>query len=181
MKNNKIATGLALFILLCIVMALVSPNTDSSSFSVGDVGTTQVQNTKQIISTSLNEDIQLGGLSYTVEGSSEEKIIQSTYGSPVSAKEGAKFVIVDLTVMNEGTTDFTLFPDDFFFLEDSQGRRFQTYDDTIGAINNYLNVRSISPGIKEDGKLVYEVPESATSYKFIGVPKSGDAYSVTLK
>jgi hypothetical protein len=65
---------------------------------------------------------------------------------------------------------------------DSQERFYQPYDDTIGNINNYLDVRDLPPSIAENGVIVYEIPNDATSYAF-AVDKAGtnDRYLVKLK
>lgn len=76
----------------------------------------------------------------------------------------------------------TFFPDDMLSLADDQGKKFKTYEDTIGNIENYLNVQDLSPSIVKKGVLVYEVPEATTVYDlFIENKGTKEVYQVKLK
>ncbi|MEI6711640.1 MAG: hypothetical protein WCK88_05685 [bacterium] len=48
---------------------------------------------------------------------------------------------------------------------DDKNRTYNPYE-TIGKIDNYLQMRELAPGIPENGKMVYEVPKDSTSYYF---------------
>lgn len=78
--------------------------------------------------------------------------------------------MVDVDVTNILNETFTFYPG--MKLLDSEGREFDTYEDTIGSIDNYLNVRDLSPSIKESGVLLYQAPESSTDFK-LTAPKDG--------
>jgi hypothetical protein len=43
---------------------------------------------------------------------------------------------------------------------------FETYEDTIGSVDNYLSVIELSLGRAEDGVLVFEIPQESDSHSF---------------
>lgn len=63
---------------------------------------------------------------------------------------------------------------------DEQGRTFNPYD-SISSVDNYLNMRELSPSIPENGKIVYEIPKDATKYYFV-IQKGGtnEEYHIAL-
>jgi len=67
-------------------------------------------------------------------------------------------------------------------LEDNFDRQYSTYSDSIGSVDNYLNVRTLSPGVKENGNIVYEIPSDSTGYSLL-VLKAGtnETYKIVLK
>jgi len=136
----------------------------------------------QVIEKKVGDEIILSALKFKISKTEEKQTISSGYGSPKTAKEGAKFVIVNLAVTNITNTKFSFFPDDGFRLVDNQKREFTAYSDTIGSIANYLNSRELSPSINEAGVIVYEIPSDATNYSIV-VGKSGtkELYKIVLK
>ncbi|EKE05097.1 MAG: hypothetical protein ACD_19C00426G0119 [uncultured bacterium] len=136
----------------------------------------------QVIEKGIGDEIVLSTLKFKVNKVEEKQTIGGGYGTPKVAKEGAKFVIINLSVTNITDSKFTFFPDDGFRLVDDQKREFTTYPDTIGGIANYLNVRELSPSLAETGVIVYEIPSDAVNYSLFG-GKGGtkDLYKVVLK
>lgn len=121
----------------------------------------------QIIEKNIGDEVVLSALKFKVIKAEEKQTISSSYGGPKTAKEGAKLVIVTLSVTNITDAKFTFFPDDGFILVDNLKREFTTYPDTIGSIDNYLNSRDLPPSITETGVIVYEIPTDATSYSIL--------------
>lgn len=65
---------------------------------------------------------------------------------------------------------------------DNKDREFKTYSDTIGAIDDYLDYKELSPSIKVTGNWVYELPADAISYKLIsGKSGTNELYEILLK
>lgn len=54
-----------------------------------------------------------------------------------------------------------------FTLRDGEHRYYDEYEGTIGAIENYIDMRNIGPSLTENGVLVYEVPEDAKDFSLI--------------
>lgn len=135
----------------------------------------------ETISKTMGDEVALATLKFKVNGVKEASTISSGYGSPKTAKNGAKFVVVELGVENTTNSSFDFFPDDGLRLVDSQKREFTTYPDSVGGVTNYLNVRKLAPGVVESGVIVYEVPENASNYSLV-TSKAGanELYQVNL-
>jgi hypothetical protein len=136
----------------------------------------------QVVEKKVGDEIVLTALKFKVNSVEEKQTISSGYGSPKTAKTGAKFIIIELTVTNITNTDFTFYPDDGFRLVDGQKREFTTYPDTIGGIDKYIISRKLSPSVSESGFIVYEIPSDATSYSLVaGKTGTKELYKVLLK
>ena len=134
------------------------------------------------IDKTIGEEIVLATIKFKVNSSSEKQTLGGSFGSPAIAKEGARFVVIEMNVVNITDAPFTFFPDDGFRLIDNNGRQFTTYGDTIVKVENYLNVRELSPGIMETGVLVYEIPQDSSSYSLVvGKGGTSEIYRVKLK
>lgn len=135
---------------------------------------------KNAIVKGVGDEVVLAKIKFKVDKVQEQETINNRYNS-INAKEGAKFVIVNLSITNL-TKDGLSFPEEVFILIDNQDRKFKIYRDTIGNIDNYFNVRELSPGILEKGVVVYEIPADTISYSFV-VRKAGtnELYRVVLK
>lgn len=133
-----------------------------------------------IIEKGIGDEITLTTIKLKVTKAEETQTLTATYGSPTLAKEDAKFVLVSLDITNITKSGFSMPPN--LLLVDNQGREFNTYSDSIGAIDDYLDYRDLSPSIKESGRFIYELPKDATSYYMI-VGKSGtsDVYKIILE
>lgn len=130
----------------------------------------------------IGDELTLSSLTLKVNNVEETQTLSSDYSTPKTAKEGTKFVIVDLTVKNITNSAFTFFPNDGIIITDTQKREYKAYDNAIGSVKNYLNVRELSPSIVETGVVVYELPNDATSYSLV-TSKAGskDLYKIVLK
>jgi len=134
------------------------------------------------IEKNIKDEIELATIRFKVNSIEERQTLSGGFGTPAIAKENAKFVVVNLSITNTTDTDFTFLPSDGFRLVDNKERQFTTYRDTIGNVENYLNVRKLAPSIAESGVLVYEMPKDAISYSLL-VAKGGtnEIYKVNLK
>ena len=146
-----------------------------------DSSTGELSKEKKIVDKKLGEEVDITKMKITVNKSEEKNSISSEFGAK-SAKDGTKFVIVSLKVVNTTDGKFTFSPNDSLQLVDSQNRKYETYEDTIMNVDNYLDVRELSPSISESGVLVYEVPNDSTSYGIL-IDKDGsnERFRVGLK
>lgn len=134
------------------------------------------------IEKNIGDTIEFAIIKFKANGVKETQTLTGGSFRPAIAKENAKFVIIDLSITNITDANFTFFPDDGFRLVDNKERQFTTYGDTIGSIENYLNVRELAPSITENGVLVYEIPKDATGYSLvIGKAGTNEIYKVILK
>ncbi len=139
-----------------------------------------------IVEKNIGNEVELATIKFKINKIEEKYVLtkacQYFCDEPIVAQENTKFVIIDMNIINITKTDFLFFPDDGFRLIDNQERQFTTYDDTIGSIDNYLDVRKLSPSITEKGVIVYNIPEDVTSYNvFVGKAGTNEIYKVILK
>ena len=133
-----------------------------------------------IIPKTVGDEITLATIKLKVNKVEEKQTLTPEYGSPKTAKEGAKFVIVNADLTNITNKAFNMSPN--LVIVDNKDREFKTYSESIGAIGNLLDYKELSPSIKENGNWVYELPTDSTSYKLV-TGKSGtkELYQIQLK
>jgi hypothetical protein len=142
----------------------------------------EIQDEYVFIEKSIGDEIEFATIKVKVNGIKERQTLSGSFGTPAIAKENAKFVVIDLSITNIIDANFTFFPDNGFRLVDNKERQFVTYEDTIGSVENYLNVRELAPSIKESGVIVYEIPKDAISYSLLaGKGGTNEIYKVILK
>lgn len=150
--------------------------------AIRDVFSTDVTPTKNtnIIEKKIGEEFELSTVKIKIKSIDERQVISNQYSSPVVAKENTKFVVVNMDVTNITKDTFSSPSGDIIL--DSQERSYKEYPDTIGNIDNYLDMRDLSPSITENGVEVWELPNDATSYAIV-FDKTGtnDRYMVKLK
>lgn len=140
-------------------------------------------NKEKIINKNMGDIIELTTVSYKINGAKEQQMISSAnmFSTPVTAKNGAKFVVIDIGITNTTNSSFYV-PTDGFMLIDNSDRIFQPFDNTIGNIDNYLNSRKLSPSIEETGVLVFQIPQDATQYSLVTAKAGTDeVYKTRLK
>lgn len=133
----------------------------------------------EIIESPASDEIVLSTMKVKVVGSEEKQILIPKYGSPKTAKEGAKYVVVNIKATNI-TNDRFDFPSDFPVLVDDQERKFHTNLET--SLDNYLMYRALGPAIPEQGYVIFEVPSDLSAYS-LWMAKDGTnkVYTVKLK
>lgn len=157
-------------------------NTNSSPSPTPESVVEAAKKESVVINKAIGDEIMLATGTIKINKSEETQTVGSKYSSPKIAKEGTKFVIVNLDVTNTTKGEFMFYPDDVFLLVDDQKREFRVYGESIGALDDYLNVRTLSPSIKENGNIMYEIPNDATSYSLV-TSKGGtkELYLIKLK
>lgn len=132
-----------------------------------------------IIEKKVGDEITFATLKLKVNTVAEQQTLTSKFSSPVIADAGTKFVVINLDVTNTINQPFTF--DNNIPLIDGKGRQFSPYANSIGSIDNYMAMRTLSPGIKENGNLVYQLPNDATAYSLmIGKGGTNDYYKILL-
>ena len=100
----------------------------------------------------------------------------------VTARNGAKFILIEAEISNTGKESLSLY-DSSFPLFDNKDRKYtptQVYN--VGLSGNYLTSQYPKPGFSEKGKLVYEIPNDSIDV-YIQIPKKDtqDVYNFKLK
>ncbi|SCZ81149.1 DUF4352 domain-containing protein [Acidaminobacter hydrogenoformans] len=126
----------------------------------------------------VGDEVEFATILFKVKSVNETKAIKSTY-SEAEAQEGAKYVVLEVEVTNITKENITFDP--LFILIDQEERNFEVSDDTW-ILDDSMVYRELAPSIKENGVLVYEVPEDATSYVIAaGKADTNEAYKIVLK
>ncbi len=200
MTRKKLLLGLAFIIVLIIGFVLGMEykayqirSAISNAFSNTSTNQTINENSETVmdqakkeekvtIEKTVGDEIVLATGNIKINKSEEEQTLSSRYGTPKVASEGTKFIVVNMEVTNTTKSEFTFSPDDVFILIDDQGREYKTYENSIGAVDGYLNYKKLSPSVKQTGVLIYEIPADAANYSLI-TSKAGtnELYRITLK
>jgi len=144
-------------------------------------GGQEAQDEYVFIEKSIGDEIEFATIKAKVNGVKERQTLSGSFGTPAIAKENAKFVVISLSITNTTDANFTFLPDGFR-LVDNEERQFTTYDDTIGSVENYLNVRELTPSITESGVIVYEIPKDVINYSLLaGKGGTNEIYKINLK
>lgn len=134
---------------------------------------------KIIITKAVGDEVILATINLKVNRVQEQANLSAKYSSPKTAKEGAKFVVVNLDITNTTNKAFTFEPN--LLVIDNKGREFKPYS-SIGSIDDYIDYKEISPSIKETGNMVFELPNDATSYNLVsGKSGTNEIYQIVLK
>lgn len=119
----------------------------------------------------IGEDVLLDTVRVRVNGALEQQAISPQWGAPVTAKSGAKFVVINIDATNITRDGLDIFwsitLDRWLWLVDQMGRRFTVNASASIPADNSLFARRLAPGITENGVLVFEVPTDTTSYRLV--------------
>lgn len=147
MKNHIFLLGLlSLFILFSGCTASIDDGTLSGSTSVGSVNSGASSNLINITIeySSSTDNILVGSNEYIVD----------------QAKSGNTFLVVDMTITNNGYSEFSTNP--FYFSVIVDNVKYNTA--FVYNLENELGTRTILNNGKISGKLAFEVPESVTDF-----------------
>lgn len=128
----------------------------------------------------LNEKMVFATQEMQVNSSELATYIQESgaYSSPEYAGDGAKFLIVNMTIKNTTNQPLTFRA---LSLINQDGDQYEEYSG-IGLVDNYLTVRDLPPNIPETGNVVFRVSSDSTSFKIFGQNSgTGEVYAVDLK
>jgi len=114
----------------------------------------------------IGEIVKFQSLSLLVNSVKTSDTISSSYGSPAFADKGTKFIIVNMTLVNITDTPFTF--SDSFVLLDQKDRLYNGYSGTIGNIDDYITMSTLSPSVPKTGNDVYQVPLDSTTLRLGG-------------
>lgn len=154
---------------------------DESNEEINSVMEQAEKDNMTIIQKNIGDEIEFATLKLIVNSVDEQQIIHVEYGQPIVAKEGAKFIIVDLGITNITNSAFS-FPPNSAIIVDDKGREFNAESDSMFNVDNTLDYRDLSPSIKETGILIYQIPTDAMSYDLV-IAKDGtdELYKILLK
>jgi hypothetical protein len=155
-------------------------NEISNVFGAGNLSNKEVDE-MTFIDKLIGDEISLATIKLKINSFTEKQTLSGGFGSPTVAKQGTKFVVLDIDITNITNEPFNFFTNGIRLIDDKD-RLFDPYSNTIGNVKNYLDTRSLAPGIVENGVFVYEIPQDSASYSFlIGKGGTSEVYRIKLK
>ncbi len=140
----------------------------------------QMVKDKIIIEANIGDAIELSTVNIKVKSATEKNIFNLKYGSPLVARENAKFAVFSMEVTNT-TKDTFNFQGDSVMLVDSNERTCYPSNDLYSSDGN-LVYRDLKPNLKESGILLYEIPNDSEDYALLfGKAGTDSIYKVTNK
>lgn len=159
---------------------VTTPSYNRGDFDPNSVMGYAIAEGMDIVDIESGSEITLGTIKINIKDYYETQYIQSIYSDRHYASEGAKFLVLNVDITNILSYSFDLYTEGIIIL-DEKNREFPDYEDTIGNIDNYMNVRSLSPGIRENGVIVFEVPTDSMDYYFlIGKEGTNELFKIHL-
>ena len=114
----------------------------------------------------LGETFKLGNLQYKINSVRTLGGKGNIYNSP---RDGNTFLLVDLTIENQGSTDVEIRSKLGFKLEDQNGKRQKSSIGDILALKDSIG-GTITAGGRMTGELVYEVSKEAKTFELTVIP-----------
>jgi hypothetical protein len=113
----------------------------------------------------LNKPFTFGNAQYTITKVELAKELQS--GTTTTSTTGS-YILISLTVIDEGIVPLTLNPADFTLL-DSKGRTFTLNQEAtrLAALSNKKSnilTESLQPGLTREGIIAFDVPENTSGF-----------------
>lgn len=126
----------------------------------------------------LGQTVHSGDFDFTVTGTSHTKSVGGEFGETAQGE----YTVLNVTIKNTGSDQVT-FSDDAQKLIDTTGKRYSadTMADVAANANDSVFLSEINPGNSAKGKLLFDMPASATADKVLlsgGV--FGDANPATI-
>jgi hypothetical protein len=164
----RIFAGIGVFVVVCVVLALVFGGGSSTSGTVATPNTAEVHQ--------IGDPVHVGYWSYRVNRFFWSPVV----GEGISNMEvaDARFIIVDLTIRNEDRTPSTL---PRIVLIDTQGREFQTSSKAFLMPGAFDILKDLNPSVESRGLLVFDVPPGQYTIKLSGGIESSESALVDLK
>lgn len=136
---------------------------------------------REVVEFSMDQTMELSTLKVKVNKLEELDKLTNSLGEETLPVEGAKFILLDLDVENKTKESMQLWPLGFDLLDEKE-RIYESYDNSIGSVENYMDGRTIGAGLKENGIFVYEVPEDAKNFKLMmGHADTNEVYLMNLE
>ena len=114
----------------------------------------------------LGQDFKLGDFTYNVKGVTSDIAVGNGFAEK-RASEGARFVVVEYTIVNESNATKTVLSNDFRMV-DEKGREYRPSSEANTALamsghSKDLGLAEVQPGIKKKMTTAFEMPEASTN------------------
>ena len=123
----------------------------------------------------IGETVKFTTLDLRVNNVKESKEVGGKYGKS-TASDGAKFVVIDITITNNTKQQMEFSGE--FLLIDEHDREYELHDDATFNMDDYIYYKDIGAGLSKSGTLVYEVPDNSNEYILLGGVQGENYYNV---
>ncbi|PSG99124.1 MAG: hypothetical protein BRC29_03280 [Nanohaloarchaea archaeon SW_7_43_1] len=118
------------------------------------------QNTKESRTHSIGDEFTVGDVRYQVNGVKTRKEIgERSYGTLIGVEADGKFILVDMTVMNEANEAIRMRESSLKLMIDEA--EYSTSSEAWAYMEDSFTFEQLNPGVQVDGNVAYDVPESA--------------------
>ncbi len=159
---KKILIGLGVLFVVIIIIGMASGGSKSEPKKVGENSNNSSQTQELQKEYKTGDVVKLGDREFTVNSSKRSKTISYS-----TAKTGKEYVIVNVTIQNQGSDEVSFNTFDFK-IQDTNGAQTSA-DASSYSLEDSLNSGSLAPNGKITGSLAFEIPEG-TNAKLIFQP-----------
>jgi hypothetical protein len=175
--RHKIITGIVAVIVVLIVLGAVgsSKNSGTSTTTSGSSSGSNTTPTPSVQSAKVGDTVNDGDLAFTVNSVDMSQTIGDSYSQKTAQ---GQYIILAVKIQNNGKETKTINASDFTVV-DNQGRKYDYSTDGQTAMEMSSGTTSfflqqIQPSLSVTGKIVFDVPASATGLKLMA---QGDIFS----
>lgn len=143
---------------------------------------TQSSNEEKFTSKEIGEQVDMTAISYRINKVTESKEVTAEYLDPKKSRNKAKYIIVDMTVINNKSSDYSFDPKLFFKLIDKENKNNYSPDFEASSYDYKTNLyyKSLSPALENDGIIVFEIPENIEAYGLLALDEAKDLTYYTV-
>jgi hypothetical protein len=154
-----------LSVLLIVLAALATmgqdgcdTSTDEPTIKEGDGGGDEGGATPEVAN--VGDKLTLKGTTYQVTDVSTAESLGSSF---TKTEANGVFVVVDLTLQNEENEPATVLEENLKLIGGNDSEYSTSTDAALAIDDAFVILEEIQPGVKQSGKLVYDVPPKAVS------------------
>jgi hypothetical protein len=173
--KHKIMTGFLVIIVFFVFIIAAGSGKNSGSTTNSNSSSGSNNNTPSVQTAKVGATVNDGDLAFTVQSVDTAQTIGNSFTQKTAQ---GQYVILTVKIQNNGKDTKTINASDFNVV-DSQGRKYDYSNDgqmameeTDGTTSFFL--QQIQPSLSVTGKLVFDVPATATGLKLMA---QGDIFS----
>jgi hypothetical protein len=120
------------------------------------------QDTKKSRTHSIGDEFTVGDVRYQVNGvTTKQEIGERSYGTLIGVEANGKFLLLDMTVMNEANEAITMRESSLKLKIDEA--QYSPSSEAWAYMDDSFTFEQLNPGVQVDGNVAYDVPESANT------------------
>jgi hypothetical protein len=122
----------------------------------------ETESTKESRTHSIGEEFTVGDVRYQVNGvTTKQEIGERSYGTLIGVEANGKFLLADMTVMNEANEAITMRESSLkLMIGEAQ---YETSSEAWAYMDESFTFEQLNPGVQVDGNVAYDVPETAST------------------